>query len=257
MKVTDQIGEIIELNGTPQRVVSLVPSISEFLAHAGIGQRLVGVTKFCVHPQYLKKEATQIGGTKKVRISDLKLLSPDLVIANSEENELSDVQNIREFCSVWTSQIKDEKDAFSMMNSLVKVLCLDYDVPSLAERYTSFNSRQQEEKSVLYLIWNNPYMTIGSDTYIHRMLEIAGYVNVCKDSLRYPILPVEKIIELNPAFVFLSSEPFPFKEEHKRAIQDLLPNAKIKLVDGEMFSWYGSRMALALDYFEEDLNREV
>lgn len=248
----DQTGHKIDFLKTPQRVISLVPSQSEFLGDAGLDNRLLGVTKFCVHPKTLIEEKTIIGGTKKVQIKKIMDLSPDLVIANKEENTLEDILEIRKFCPVWTSDIKNEIDAFEMMDDLSEILELNFDTSRLKAQFATLKSSKKSANKVLYLIWKKPYMSIGGDTFISRMLSVLGFENVCKDLSRYPVLSDESLMALRPSQVFLSSEPFPFKDEHIRELEGVFPEARIRLVDGEMFSWYGTRMNHCLEYFRKE-----
>lgn len=252
MILEDQTGHKIDFSKTPQRVVSLVPSQSEFLSDAGLGDRLLGVTKFCVHPKSLSVEKTRIGGTKKVHIKKIRDLSPDLVIANKEENTLEDILEIRKFCPVWTSDIKNEIDAFEMMDGLSEILELNFDTSELKTKFATLKSSGKIPEKVLYLIWRNPYMSIGGDTFISRMLNLTGFDNVCENLARYPVLDYEALKQLRPSHVFLSSEPFPFKELHIQELMNVFPEAQVKLVDGEMFSWYGTRMRQSLEYFMKE-----
>lgn len=252
MKFEDQTGYRIDLKNTPQRVISLVPSQSEFLSDAGLGSRLLGVTKFCVHPKSLITEKTIVGGTKKIHLEKIRDLSPDLVIANKEENTLEDIFELRKFCTVWTSDIKNETEAFSMMDSLTEILDLNFDTSALKSQFAMIKSSEKITNKVLYLIWKNPYMTVGGDTFISRMLHLSGFENVCKDLSRYPVLSSASLSELRPSQVFLSSEPFPFNKNHIMELEDIFPEAHIRLVDGEMFSWYGTRMKHCLEYFRKE-----
>ena len=108
----------------------------------------------------------------------------------------------------------------------------------------------------IYLIWQEPFIGIGEDTFIHQMLKMAGFINVFGDRNRYPEISENEINTSNAEYILLSSEPFPFKEKHKKEFENKFPNKKIVLVDGEMFSWYGSRMKLAAKYFEQ-LRKEI
>ncbi|MEJ6682321.1 MAG: helical backbone metal receptor [Flavobacteriales bacterium] len=252
MILEDQTGQKIAFLKAPQRVISLVPSQSEFLSDAGLGDRLLGVTKFCVHPKSLRAEKTLIGGTKKVDIKKVRNLFPDLVIANKEENTLGDILEIRKFCPVWTSDIKNEIDAFEMMDNLSEILGLNFDISQIKEKFATLKNSGKIPGRVLYLIWRNPYMSIGGNTFISRMLNLTGFDNVCENLSRYPVLDTESLEQLRPSHVFLSSEPFPFKRSHLQELMNVFPEAQIKLVDGEMFSWYGTRMVKSLEYFIQE-----
>ncbi len=252
MVVKDQLHRTINVISTPKRIVSLVPSQTEFLVDAGLGDRLVGVTKFCVYPKGLKNRATIVGGTKSVKIDIIQSLQPDLVIANKEENLESDIAEIEHITNVWVSDIHNEIEAFNMMESLNQLLGLEFDYSLIKQKMKKLSITREDLGSVLYLIWRNPYMAAGNDTFIDRMLEISGFKNILWDKSRYPEISLEHIKELQPDHIFLSSEPFPFKEKHILELEDLFPNSKIRLVDGEVFSWYGTRMTYAMDYIVQE-----
>mgnify|MGYP000618891160 CR=1 FL=1 len=156
---------------------------------------------------------------------------------------------------VWMSDIFDLPDALSMMEQVGALTRTEEEAESIiSEIKAELNSfsAPKTRKSALYLIWNNPYMAAAKNTYIDRMLDLCGFENVL-DSERYPELTKEAIEELSPSVVLLSSEPFPFKEKHKQEFKQLLPNSDVKIVDGEMFSWYGSRLKYAFRYFDSIL----
>jgi len=115
-----------------------------------------------------------------------------------------------------------------------------------------FSKLPEADKTLrtLYLIWRKPYMSIGKDTFIHHMLDRCGLENVCAGMIRYPELSTANIQELQPELILLSSEPYPFKEKHIQELQQMVPSARIMLVDGEMFSWYGSRLLKAVPYLD-------
>jgi ABC-type Fe3+-hydroxamate transport system substrate-binding protein len=120
------------------------------------------------------------------------------------------------------------------------------------EREFSALQPLKTEKKALYLIWKEPWMSVNSETFIHDMLVRCGFTNITQNkTLRYPDLTEQELVELNPNYVFLSSEPFPFKEKHIQELQEILPKAKIMLVDGEAFSWYGSHLLRSVEYFKK------
>lgn len=243
---SDQLGHTLEIPFPPTRIVSLVPSQTELLYALGLEAEVVGITKFCVHPSGWRKTKTIIGGTKKFNFEVIDQLKPDLIIGNKEENYKEGIEVLRQKYPVWMSDIITPEDAMSMMRSVGEIT----GKPAEAERLiddirSSFNGIKEfkaHEKKVLYLIWRKPWMGAATHTFIHEMLTLAGFENCLKDCERYPELSVADLTALNPDLVFLSSEPYPFSERHVEEIQSLLPKAKILLVDGEMFSWYGSRM---------------
>ena len=247
----DQLGNTVELSNPPQRIISLVPSQTELLYDLGLEVKVVGITKFCVHPPHWLKSKTIVGGTKNFQFDVIEHLKPDLIIGNKEENYHEGILKLQNQFPVWVSDISTLEDALSMITSISTLT--DSEVKGTAIR-TKTQQAFSEMKllpptRVLYVMWRNPWMGAAAGTFIHAMIEKTGLKNVLGDQERYPELSDHAIKNLNPELVFLSSEPYPFSERHFSDIKGLLPGAQIKVVDGEMFSWYGSRLALAPDYF--------
>ena len=251
---TDQTGRTITLDQPPRRIISLVPSQTEMLADLGLAEEVVGLTKFCVHPREWFNSKPRVGGTKQVRLDQVHALKPDLVIANKEENVKEQVEELEKHYPVWVSDVNNLADAYEMIGQIGSMTGKTAEaakiIDSIKANFAQL-SAPDLKPSAAYLIWRNPYMTIGGDTFIHAMLETAGFRNVFKQSLRYPEITIEQLKQANPGVLLLSSEPFPFKEKHREELQELLPSVKILLVDGELFSWYGSRLRLAPAYFEK------
>lgn len=244
VQTADQMGTVLELPGIPQRIVCLVPSITELLVDFGLESAIVGCTKFCVRPLHLRSRQRNIGGTKNVRLEKVKELSPDLIIANKEENTREDVEYLAGQFPTWVSQVRTVTEAEEMITNLGCLFAAEDRSKAIiaANRMTLERHRLPTSQKSLYLIWREPWMSVGSDTYIHDVMQQLGYVNVIGDQLRYPTLSVEEIRALAPEQIMLSSEPYPFKQEHLEEWRELLPHAKVELVDGEFFSWYGSRL---------------
>ena len=249
---TDQMGYEVTVPQFPKRIVSLVPSLTELLADLGLEDQVVGLTHFCVYPEALYQNRTRIGGTKKAQIQKLKALSPDLVIANKEENEKAQVDEIKTFCPVWVSHVYDLPSAMDMIRRLSKVVGQSEAGTAMADRIQSKldDLVKAPPLQTLYMIWRKPYMAAGGDTFIHEMMKQMGLENVLADQLRYPQLSTADIQAKAPDLILLSSEPYPFKTKHMEALQPLVPQAKIRLVDGSMFSWYGSRIEKAVEYLQ-------
>lgn len=249
---TDQTGYPIQLPAPARRIVSLVPSQTELLSALGLDEQTVGITKFCVHPEAWFRSKTRVGGTKDVRLDIVRSLQPDLILANKEENTRDQVEALRQVYPVWTSDISDLDDALDMIRSVGGMTGRGQQADALAGQILSAFRALPTVKPLqcLYLIWRNPFMAAGGDTFIHDMLEKAGFSNLAADRPRYPELTIEEMRALAPACILLSSEPYPFREKHIGELQDLLPKTKILLVDGEMFSWYGSRLVHAPGYFQ-------
>lgn len=239
----------------PQRMVCLVPSLTELLVDLGKSKELVGITKFCVHPKSIRKEKVIIGGTKNPNIEKIKALQPDFILANAEENNLQDVELLAEFCPVYVTSIKNISDNNETILALGKLLNADKQAELIVEKIE--NERLNFQKIFhnrpfrkgLYLIWKKPYMSIGHDTFIHEMLEEMKIENIFGNQSRYPIFELEAI-RTTPDFILLSSEPYPFKASDVDYFQKIWPHTKVLLVDGEYFSWYGSRVVGAFKYFE-------
>lgn len=251
MTYIDQMQRTVEVNSTVLRIVSLVPSQTELLVDLGLREKLVGITKFCIHPSGLKKEVQVIGGTKNAKIELIKSLNPDLIIGNKEENNQADIEQLEQDFPVWMSDIFNLSDALEMLDKIGELTGTQQKAKELrSEIETNFgelNALKPTGKSVLYLIWKDPYIAAGKNTFIDSMLETLGFENAVNTE-RYPEVNMETV---NPDLVFLSSEPYPFKEKHIEALQNQFPESTVVLVDGEYFSWYGSRLAGAPAYFLE------
>jgi len=252
---TDQTGYSILLDAKPKRIVSIVPSQTELLHALGLSNEVVGITKFCIHPNEWFRSKTRVGGTKRINHSIIERLNPDLILANKEENSKSDVEALREKYPVWTSDIFTLEDNYNMVLSIGHLCDIESKAKQIINRTkTAFSNLKKCKKGkALYLIWFNPVMAAGTSTYINDLLTLAGYQNILSGNSnmdRYPEISLNTLTKLKPEHVLLSSEPFPFKDKHLKYFKDIFPNAQITLVDGEMFSWYGSRPILAANYFK-------
>lgn len=249
--VIDQLGDPITFNFPPRRIISLVPSQTELLADLGLETEVVGITKFCVHPPLWSKSKTIIGGTKNFRFDVIDELAPDLIIGNKEENYREGIVKLKEQYPVWMSDIVSYEDALAMVEAIGVLTDRENNAHHINSQIVgAFRAlRPRESCSALYMIWRRPWMAAGGHTFINTMMEMMGLKNCIADQLRYPELSSDEIRAYAPELIFLSSEPYPFREEHVQELQKILPSSKIILVDGEMFSWYGSRLALAPQYF--------
>ena len=257
IEVIDMLGRIVKIQKPIQRIVSLVPSQTEFLYDLGLKDKIVAQTVFCVHPKSYFKKATKIGGTKKIRFEELDELEPDFIVCNKEENNQEIVETLSKKYPVWVSDIKNIDDAFYMMRSLADILDARSEVENLLQKITlSLNQKKiRHQYTCVYLVWRNPFMAVGNDTFINHMLQRSGFNNLIKEQ-RYPELSSEALQAINPELVLLSSEPYPFKDKHVEEIKSMLPHSKILMVDGELFSWYGSRLLNSQPYFNE-LQRQL
>lgn len=258
----DQTGKLVFIpSPSPRRIISLVPSLTELLYHLQLEAEVVGITKFCVHPQKWYKTKQRIGGTKNADTELIKSLQPDLVIASKEENVKEQVEAMAAFCPVYCSDICNLEDAYEAIEQIGLLTDRLANAKELIRKIMHNFDHLHTATNKLrcaYLIWNNPYMSAGGDTFIHAMLAAAGFENVMQQQLRYPQVNIQEIAAYNVDIVLFSSEPFPFKQQHLEAFatvwQQQLPHKKmplLRIVDGEMFSWYGSRMLYATEYFKK------
>ncbi len=252
IEIKDQIGREIRLEKTPKRIISLVPSQTELLADLGLDEQVVGITKFCVHPKKWFKAKKRVGGTKNVDLDKVKALKPDLIIANKEENAQPDIEQLQKEYPVYVSDIFNVKDALKMMADVGVLTNTGDQTDELRKKIKKrFKKLPQYKGRVLYFIWNKPYMVAGNNTFIGHLLTELGFENCLADKkARYVQLSADDVKKLNPDYILLSSEPFPFKEKHQLALEKKF-NTKTLIVDGEMFSWYGSRMLKMKDYFKK------
>jgi len=258
MRFTDQLTNTLILTSHPKRIISIVPSQTELLHELGLDEEVIGITKYCVHPKHWLDSKTKVGGTKKLDLKKIQELQPDLIIGNKEENEKNQILDLMKLYPVWMSDIKTLEEALSMIESLGQITgkkTKSTEIQNnIREQFSHFKLQTLNTKllanSALYLIWRKPYICAGSDTFIDHLLHICGVTNVFSSRARYPEVSFEEIQKANPSFIFLSSEPYPFREKHIQELKNICPNAKVVLVDGEMFSWYGSRLLYAPSYFE-------
>ncbi len=249
---TDQLNRKIYLESTPQKIISLVPSQSELLFDLGLESEVIGITKFCVHPAEWFRTKTRIGGTKNPDLRKIIELSPSLVIANKEENLKEKVEEIAAHVPVWVSDVNNLEDAVEMIKSIGLITGRDEVAAEIISQIESgFKELQLKPVNACYLIWQEPYMTVGGDTFISDMMKQAGLVNVFEKHQRYPEISIEAIRDSGAELLLLSSEPYPFKQSHADQLKNLLSGMKVMLVDGEMFSWYGSRLIKAPAYFKQ------
>lgn len=255
---TDQMNREVKVNFPPKRIVSLVPSQTELLYDLGLKDEVVGQTLFCVHPQQMHEIKPRIGGTKKYDFAKIAALKPDLIIGNKEENEQEQIKELMKLYPVWMSDIQHLGDATEMIKRVGVLVDKGEKAEALSNQITSsFNDiNKVNTLKTVYLIWRKPWMAAGRDTFINDMLTRCGFDNITMEQIsRYPELTDEWLKTNDPEVILLSSEPYPFKEKHIDELQHLCPNAVIQLVDGELFSWYGSRLLKSVAYFKEVIEK--
>ena len=235
-------------------MVSLVPSQTELLFDLGLGERVVGVTKFCIHPPEARQTAVIIGGTKNFDFEKIAALQPDLIIGNKEENYREGIEQLAAKYPVWLSDISDLPQALAMIRQVGILTATQVAAEKMAtEIAASFAALAvpQPLVSAAYFIWRKPYMVAASGTFIDDMLRRAGFRNVFAGLGRYPAVTAAQLAAAAPARILLSSEPYPFQEKHLAEFQQICPAARVQVVDGELFSWYGSRLLKSAAYFRE------
>jgi len=255
LKIKDQIHREIVLEKIPLRIISLVPSHTESLFDLGLGDNIVGITKFCVHPEHLSSDKTIVGGTKKVNYKKIKELQADLIITNKEENTENMVYELEDIAPTYVSDVYSIENTLKFILDMGK-LCdksdnakkLVQDIENAIKKFKN-NIKDSPTRKVVYFIWTKPWMVVGGNNYINEILELNKFENIFNSADRYPEIYVEYLSDLNPELILLPTEPFPFKKSHIKELKEHV-DAKFLLVDGEMFSWHGSRLLKALPYFE-------
>ena len=234
-------------------IVSLVPSQTELLYTLGMDEEVIGITKFCIHPDKWHREKTRIGGTKNIDIQKIHTLSPDLIIANKEENVKDQINQLAEEYDVYVSDVNNLDEALTMIedigwlvNRRGKASALGFQI---RDKFKELKKSNSPKISAAYFIWKDPWMVSASNTFINEMMKYAGLENIFADLERYPVISLNDIKQRNPEMVLLSTEPYPFKEKHQAEMKEQFPGIKVEIVDGEMFSWYGSRLLKSVEYF--------
>lgn len=258
---TDQLNRDFEIPFPPQRIISLVPSQTELLFDLGLRDEVVGITKFCIHPDEWFRTKTRVGGTKKLNFETIEKLNPDLIIGNKEENDEQQIKNLMEKYPVWMSDVKNIDEALDMIFKVGELVGKSEKAAEFVDLiFYNFSLLPQaaHQFNAAYLIWYDPFMAAGHDTFINDMMQRIGLKNIFADrDSRYPETTVEDFLRAKPELILLSSEPFPFKEKHIAEFKSMLPDSNVMLVDGEMFSWYGSRLLKSAEYLKsvvEELN---
>jgi ABC-type Fe3+-hydroxamate transport system substrate-binding protein len=256
---TDQLNRKIGLPFPPKRIISLVPSQTELLYDIGLRDEVVGITDYCIHPDEWLKTKIHVGGTKKINLEKIKNLHPDLIIGNKEENDKEQIEELMKHYPVWMSDIYSLKDALDMVTRIgtlvgknLEAVNLKLSIESQFNNISTLSSSPTQPRSA-YFIWRKPYLVAGNNTFINDMLIRCGFNNIFAKNnyTRYPEISSEQLANAAPHIILLSSEPYPFKEKHIQEFQSICPNAKIMIVDGELFSWYGSRLLKVPAYFEK------
>lgn len=258
---------------TTPRIASLVPSLTELLFELGLGPWLVARTGFCIHPRDAVAAVAKVGGTKDVNLAKLRRLVPTHVLVNIDENRRETVDAIRSWSAqdgpaapqiVVTHPLGPE-DNLALIDQLLDHFGALEGVAERAERLRASLCDELERtrpdgrplQRVLYLIWRDPWMTVARDTYIARMLGRVNWRTLpaldggASGAARYPVVRGGEAWLAEVDQVLLSSEPYAFTQAHVDEAKVLCPNARVRLVDGEMLSWYGARALPGLRYLRQ------
>jgi ABC-type Fe3+-hydroxamate transport system substrate-binding protein len=255
----DDYGQSHECADSNARIVSLVPSITELLYDLGLEKHVVGRTKFCIHPKAKIGRVSKLGGTKDVDLESLERLAPTHVILNIDENTLSTFESISKVVpNVIVTHPNTPEDNIGLYRLIGGIFNCSKNAENLIVQFeeklarVKLNRKHFPERNVLYLIWKKPWMSVNKDTYIAGMLKLINCRAVTHGcEARYPKCSMDSLLSFDIDICMLSSEPYPFKSKHVLELELLLNLFdKVRLVDGEMFSWYGSRAILALDYMD-------
>lgn len=259
--IVDALNRSLSLPRSPQRIISLVPSLTEWLFALGLGERVVGVTDFCTQPAAAVAEKTRLRGTKNPDRARIVALEPDLIIANQEENRERDVLALAEAgLAVYVTDPRTVADAIETLATLAAILdaaaAAQPYIDEMRALYAEATADTRVGPGVLVPIWRDPWMAIGADTYAADLLRVCGGQNVAASlSGRYPRFELEQIAALQPELILLPSEPYAFSTADLPALAPFFSGA-VHFVDGELLTWYGPRIPQALRVFRALLGRQ-
>ena len=254
----DSLGRELRLTGAPRRIVSLVPSITETLFSLGLGASIAGVTDYCVHPAEGVREKPKLGGTKNPRLDELLALSPDLVIANREENRRRDVERLEAAgVAVFVTDARDVEAAIRELEVFGELTERAREARSIAEGVrdalrVARESRPDPAPRVVSLVWRRPWMAVGGDSFAHALVSECGGLNPFEESeRRYPRVDEGDLEAAAPDVILLPTEPYAFGEAERQELLALdcpaARSGRIHVIEGELLTWYGPRMARALE----------
>ena len=257
-KFTDQMGRNTQIDNPPERIVSLVPSITELLFELGLENKLQGRTKFCMHPQDRVEKVQTIGGVMGLNYHKLQKIKPDLILGSKEENGMNEINEVNKEYPVWVSNVENLDDALEMIHTIGEICQVSEKAKEIIEKIRKeFEKLKEIPEGVIrgaYLVWKNPLYTINKNTFIHDMLKRSGIENVFADKEEaYPKILEKEIQDRKPDYIFLPSEPYNFTMKEANEFKKKFPNSEIKQVNGEYFSWYGSHLLNAPSYFKQIL----
>ena len=251
MEVTDQLGIKSASPGPAERIISLVPSLTELLYELGLTRQIIGVTRYCPPPKDERRVPAVIGGTKDFDFNRIDELSPDLIIGSREENYQAGISRLREKYPVWLCDVLILDDALNMIKDIGSIVGRSVNAARLVSEITDEFSKLPAfpPLKVAYLIWQDPFMVAAGGTFINNMLELGGFVNIFQERSRYPVIILADLAQAEA--VLLSSEPYRFTENEVKVLKTAYPHCKDMLVDGKKFSWYGSHLRYTPAYLQQ------
>jgi ABC-type Fe3+-hydroxamate transport system substrate-binding protein len=258
-KIIDIAGNEIQLKEPPERIVSLVPSLTETIIDLGCVNQLAGCTGFCLEIEGTA-EAREIGGVRDPDIELIRSLNPDLVLAGREENQKKDIEMIKGFSRVYVCEPRTVGDAIGIIND-IGVLLHETETASawarkIHEYRVKLNELRQDTTPVRfgYLVWWDPMMVAAGDTYISSLLEEGPFLNAFGDMKRYPQVEESELINRDMDIIFISSEPYGFDDNLIGDIRKLTGDIPVERIDGRMCGWYGTGTCKGLKYILEQIS---
>jgi len=259
--VVDALGEELILPRLPQRIVSLVPSITETVIDLGASARLVGITTYCTHPQSVVASIPKVGGTKGFSFRKIDSLTPDLVIANKEENRKQQIEKLRKKYPVFVTYPRTVEDAIKMVADLGVLTATS----AMASKFIATcqqllaaigNSALGRPLRTGCMIWRDPWMAAGADSYASALLGRVGFTNVYNLSAgRYPETSLQTVFERNPDVIILPDEPYEFGEQDKQEVESFFSergkSIRVLLMDGSYLTWFGTRTLKGLRHLRQ------
>lgn len=237
----------------PFRIISLCPSTTETLIDLGLEKYIVGRTIFCIHPKKVVNNIKKVGGTKNPKFDKIRELNPTHIMFNLEENDINHLNEVKSICKTIVTTPTDIDSSIEMLHIFGREFSVEKEVKQLVSsiKHKLPVKNNNSSFSYLYFIWNKPKMIVGNGTYIDSILSEFGGINKASEYSSERYFSIESLLDVKADRIFLSSEPFPFKEKHISEFKKY--SECIELIDGEMVSWHGSRTLKGLNYLHQFL----